>query len=49
VTLRFDYSRGGPSEIEQLDDRVVDDTLGILRKHDIVRPVARLRPFAVLN
>jgi tRNA-splicing ligase RtcB len=49
MTLRFDYSRGGPTEIEQLDDRGVDDTLGILRDHDIVRPVARLRPFAVLN
>ena len=49
VTLRFDYSDGGPKEVEQLDDRGVDETLGILRRHDIVRPVARLRPFAVLN
>jgi RNA-splicing ligase RtcB len=49
TTLRFDYSRGGPVEVEQLDDRGVDETLEILARHDIVRPVARLRPFAVLN
>jgi tRNA-splicing ligase RtcB len=49
VTLRFRYSRNGPMEVEQLDDRGVDDALGVLVSHDIVRPVARLRPFAVLN
>ena len=49
MTLRFDYSDGGPVEVEQLDDRGIDETLAILRNHDIVRPVARLRPFAVLN
>jgi tRNA-splicing ligase RtcB len=49
MTLRFDYSDGGPVQIEQLDDRGIDDTLAVLRDHDILRPVARLRPFAVLN
>jgi tRNA-splicing ligase RtcB (3'-phosphate/5'-hydroxy nucleic acid ligase) len=49
VTLRFDYSGVGPVDVTQLDDRGVDDTLGILRRHDIVRPVARMRPIAVLN
>jgi tRNA-splicing ligase RtcB (3'-phosphate/5'-hydroxy nucleic acid ligase) len=49
VTLRFDYSGRGPIEVEQLDDRGVDDALGVLSRHDIVRPVAKLRPFAVLN
>jgi tRNA-splicing ligase RtcB (3'-phosphate/5'-hydroxy nucleic acid ligase) len=49
VTLRFAYSDADPIEVEQLDDRGVDDTLEILRNDDIVRPVARLRPFAVLN
>jgi len=49
VTLRFDYSGNGPTEVAQLDDRGVDDTLQILHSHDILRPVARLRPFAVLN
>jgi len=49
MTLRFDYSGNGPIEVAQLDDRGVDDTLQILHSHDILRPVARLRPFAVLN
>jgi len=48
-TLRFDYSHDDPAEVDQLDDRGVDETLGILRRHEILRPVARLRPFAVLN
>jgi RNA-splicing ligase RtcB len=48
-TLRFDYSGNQPVNVEQLDDRGVDETLGILHRHDILRPVARLRPFAVLN
>jgi hypothetical protein len=49
TTLRFRYSNGGPSEVEQLDDKGVDEALAILHGDDIVRPVARLRPFAVLN
>jgi RNA-splicing ligase RtcB len=49
TTLRYDYKGRGPFEIPQLDDRGVDDTLGILMRNDILRPVARLRPFAVLN
>jgi tRNA-splicing ligase RtcB len=48
-TLRFDYSGNGPRPVEQLDDRGVDVALKILAREDIVRPVARLRPFAVLN
>jgi len=35
--------------VEHLDDRGVDETLDILQAHDIARPVARLRPLAVLN
>jgi tRNA-splicing ligase RtcB len=49
VTLRFNYGGKAPVEVEQLDDRGVDETLNTLANHDIVRPVARLRPFAVLN
>jgi hypothetical protein len=49
VTLRFGYSHQGPTAVEQLDDRGVGDTLSILRDEDVLRPVARLRPFAVLN
>jgi tRNA-splicing ligase RtcB (3'-phosphate/5'-hydroxy nucleic acid ligase) len=48
-TLRFDYSGNGPRPVEQLDDRGIDEALKILAREDIVRPVARLRPFAVLN
>jgi RNA-splicing ligase RtcB len=49
VTLKYDYSGSTPTEVEQLDDRAIDDTLAVLHNEDIVRPVARLRPFAVLN
>jgi tRNA-splicing ligase RtcB len=49
ITLRFDYAGNGPIEVPQLDDRGIDDAVGILASHDIARPVARLRPFAVLN
>jgi RNA-splicing ligase RtcB len=49
VTLKYGYSGESPTEVEQLDDRAIDDTLAVLRDEDIVRPVARLRPFAVLN
>jgi RNA-splicing ligase RtcB len=38
-----------PTEVPQLDDRGVDDVLEVLMSHGVVRPVARLRPFAVLN
>jgi tRNA-splicing ligase RtcB len=48
-TLRFRYTSAEPTEVEQLDDRGVDEALDIQREEDIVRPVARLRPFAVLN
>lgn len=49
TTLRFDYAGDGPSEVAQLDDRGVDAALSILTEQRVVRPVARLRPFAVLN
>jgi tRNA-splicing ligase RtcB len=49
VTLRFDYSGAGPVEVEQLDDRGIDEALGILTANRLVRPIVRLRPFAVLN
>jgi tRNA-splicing ligase RtcB (3'-phosphate/5'-hydroxy nucleic acid ligase) len=48
VTRRFDYA-GNARDVPQLDDKAIDDTLAVLMSHDIVRPVARLRPFAVLN
>ena len=49
VTLRFGYASSTPTEVPQLDDRGVDDVLEVLTHHGVVRPVARLRPFAVLN
>jgi tRNA-splicing ligase RtcB len=48
-TLRFRYGTTNPRKVDQLEDRGVDEALGILATHGIVRPVARLRPFAVLN
>ena len=49
TTLRFNYSSAEPTEVPQLDDRGVDDVIEVLTRHGVVRPVARLRPFAVLN
>jgi tRNA-splicing ligase RtcB (3'-phosphate/5'-hydroxy nucleic acid ligase) len=49
TTLHFNYSRAEPTEVPQLDDRGVDDVIQVLTRHGVVRPVARLRPFAVLN
>jgi tRNA-splicing ligase RtcB len=48
-TLRFRYSHPEPAEVPHLDDRGIDEAVGILHRNGIVRPVARLRPFAVLN
>ena len=49
TTLRFRYSNAEPAEVQQLDDRGVDDVIEVLRRNGVARPVARLRPFAVLN
>jgi RNA-splicing ligase RtcB len=49
TTLRFSYKRSEPTVVNHLDNRGVDEGIAILEHHDIVRPVARLRPMAVLN
>ena len=49
VTLRYDYKGSEPTSVPQLDDAGIDEALGVLAVNGIVRPVARLRPFAVLN
>jgi RNA-splicing ligase RtcB len=49
MTLRYDYRGTAPVAVPQLDDRGVDEALSILSSQGIVHPVARLRPFAVLN
>lgn len=48
-TLRFSYSDAAPKVVEHLDDKGVDEALGILTGYGLVRPVARLRPMAVLT
>jgi RNA-splicing ligase RtcB len=48
-TLRFRYSDTAPVQVPHLDDNGVNAALSVLDGHEIVRPVARLRPFAVLN
>jgi RNA-splicing ligase RtcB len=49
TTLRFRYSSEEPATVPHLDDRGIDDVMQILARNRIARPVARLRPFAVLN
>jgi len=48
-TLKFSYSDAAPTPVEHLDDRGVDEALGILTRHRLVSPVARMRPVAVLT
>ncbi|NUR07264.1 MAG: RNA-splicing ligase RtcB [Nocardioidaceae bacterium] len=48
-TLRFRYDDGAPTEAPHLDDHGVDAALGVLVRHGLVRPVARMRPLAVLH
>lgn len=49
TTARFGYGGGAAADVPQLDDRGVNEALGILTGHGLVRPVARMRPFAVLT
>jgi RNA-splicing ligase RtcB len=49
TTLRFRYPTPEPTVVPHLDSRAVDEVLTILGDHDLARPVARLRPFAVLS
>ena len=48
-TLRFSYKQDEPVVVPHLDDRGVDEGISILVGNDIVKPVARMRPMAVLN
>lgn len=48
-TLRFRYGDTAPAEDTHFDDKGVDEVLGILTRAGLVKPVARMRPFAVLN
>jgi tRNA-splicing ligase RtcB (3'-phosphate/5'-hydroxy nucleic acid ligase) len=49
TTLRFRYKENEATVVPHLDDCGVDEAVGILVAHDLVRPVARLRPLAVLH
>jgi tRNA-splicing ligase RtcB (3'-phosphate/5'-hydroxy nucleic acid ligase) len=49
TTARYRYDGTAPAEVPHLDDRGVDEALGILTGNGLVRPVARMRPFAVLT
>jgi len=49
TTLRFHYNQPDPQVVKHLDNRGVDEGVSILTANDLVKPVARLRPFAVLN
>jgi tRNA-splicing ligase RtcB len=49
TTLRFRYRQHEPVAVPQLDDRGIDAALAILTHNGLVRPVARLRPVAVLH
>lgn len=48
-TLRYRYDDSDAQEIPHLDDRGVDEALGILVRNGLVQPVARLRPLAGLT
>jgi tRNA-splicing ligase RtcB len=48
-TMRFRYDDAAPSRATHLDDNGVNAALRVLVDNGLVRPVARLRPFAVLT
>jgi hypothetical protein len=49
TTLKFGYKDTSVTVVGHLDDKGVNEGLRILAGNQLVRPVARLRPFAVLN
>lgn len=49
ATRRYGYSDEAPACAPHFDDRGVNEAIRILRAHRVLRPVARMRPFAVLN
>ncbi len=49
TTIKFGYKDQSPAVVPHLDDNGVNEGLRILAGNQLVRPVARLRPFAVLS
>ena len=48
-TRRYRYSDSAPAEASHYDDHGVNAALDVLVRNDLVRPVARMRPLAVLH
>jgi RNA-splicing ligase RtcB len=48
-TIKFGYKETAPTVVPHLDDNGVNEGLRILARNQLVHPVARLRPFAVLS
>ncbi len=48
-TLRFRYNDAAPEDAPHFDDNGVNEVLGVLTHGGLARPVARMRPFAVLH
>lgn len=48
-TLRFRYDTSAPAEVPHLDNKGINEVLSVLVRGGLVRPVARMRPFAVLH
>lgn len=48
-TREFDYSGAAPTEVKHYDDNGVNAALEVLERNGLVRPVARMRPIAVLH
>lgn len=48
-TLRYRYDSAAPAIAAQLDDNGVNEVLDVLIQGGLVRPVARMRPIAVLH
>ncbi|MBV9829954.1 MAG: hypothetical protein JOZ82_00030, partial [Marmoricola sp.] len=49
TTQRYGYSDAAPTEVMHFDDNGVRAALDVLQRNGLVRPVARMRPIAVLN
>ncbi len=48
-TRRYRYDDGAPTDAAHYDDNGVNAALGVLVRHGLVTPVARMRPLAVLH
>jgi RNA-splicing ligase RtcB len=49
ATLEYSYDGSAPARVPQYDDAGVNLTMDVLVRNGLVRPVARMRPMAVLH